>query len=283
VAGGTYTSSISGLASSTNYYAKAFVTNSAGTNLGEVVNFTTTAPSLVTDGLVLNLDAGNSSSYSGSGTTWTDLSGKGNNGTLVNSVTYNSGNQGTLVFDGNGYSSYTGAGPNPYISLARSTDFDFGSGDFSIEMWVYLTGGNVHPVLLSMNANPDVFNSVRISFWQGNLSVSHSYNGTSWESIPSGSFTAFPTNSWQNIIVSRISGNVTLYLNGTSKGTYSLPGSLMSNQETNIGTLSRSFIPVGYFNHSGNIAVTRFYKGRGLTSTEASTHFNLLKSRFGIQ
>lgn len=239
-------------------------------------------PSLVTAGLVLDLDAGNSASYAGTGTTWTDLSGRGNNGTLVNSVTYNSGNQGTLVFDGNGYSSYSGAGPNPYVSLARSTDFDFGSGDFSIEMWVYLTSGNGHPVLLSMNANANNFNSVRISYWQGNLAVSHSYNGTSWESFPTGNYTAFPTNTWQNIIVSRISGNVTLYLNGTSKGTYSLLGSLMSNQETNIGTLTRDFIPVGYFNHSGNIAVTRFYKGRGLTSAEASTHFNLLKSRFGL-
>ena len=45
VSGGTYTSSISGLASSTNYYAKAFVTNSAGTNFGNVVNFTTDAAS----------------------------------------------------------------------------------------------------------------------------------------------------------------------------------------------------------------------------------------------
>jgi len=282
-AAGTYTSTITGLTASTNYFAKSFIVNVAGTSYGDVVSFTTSAPSFVTDGLVLNLDAGNSASYAGTGTTWTDLSGKGNNGTLVNSVTYNSGNQGTLVFDGNGYSNYSGAGPNPYVSLARSTDFDFGSGDFSIEMWVYLTNGNGHPVFLTMNANPNTYNAVRISYYMGNLGVNHSYNGTSWESLSSGSYTSFPTNSWQNIIFSRISGNVTLYLNGTSTGTYSLPGSLMSNQETNIGTLTQSFIPVGYFNHSGNIAVTRFYKGRGLTSAEASTHFNLLKSRFGIQ
>ena len=43
-AAGTYTSSITGLASATNYFAKAFVTNSAGTNYGNVVNFTTTSP-----------------------------------------------------------------------------------------------------------------------------------------------------------------------------------------------------------------------------------------------
>jgi hypothetical protein len=47
-------------------------------------------PRIVTDGLVLALDAGNPKSYPGSGTTWTDLSGNGNNGTLVNGVGYNS-------------------------------------------------------------------------------------------------------------------------------------------------------------------------------------------------
>jgi hypothetical protein len=58
------------------------------------------SPKIVTNGLVLCLDAASQKSYPGSGTTWTDLSGKGNNGTLVNGVGYNSGNLGSLVFDG---------------------------------------------------------------------------------------------------------------------------------------------------------------------------------------
>jgi hypothetical protein len=58
------------------------------------------SPSLVLPGLVLCLDAANSKSYPGSGTTWSDLSGNGNNGTLVNGVGYNSSNLGSLVFDG---------------------------------------------------------------------------------------------------------------------------------------------------------------------------------------
>ena len=60
----------------------------------------TQAGGIVTDGLVLNLDAGNPQSYPGSGTTWTDLSGNGNNGTLLNGVGYDSDNGGSLVFDG---------------------------------------------------------------------------------------------------------------------------------------------------------------------------------------
>ena len=57
------------------------------------------SPRTVTDGLVLALDAGNTKSYSGSGTTWSDLSGKGNDGTLVNSPTYSNLNGGNFNFD----------------------------------------------------------------------------------------------------------------------------------------------------------------------------------------
>ena len=56
--------------------------------------------SIVTDGLVLCLDAGNRKSYVGTGVTWTDLSGRGNTGTLTNGPTYNSVNGGSIDLDG---------------------------------------------------------------------------------------------------------------------------------------------------------------------------------------
>jgi hypothetical protein len=57
-------------------------------------------PPIVTNGLVLNLDCGNRLSYPTSGTTWTDLSGNNNNGTLINGPTFNPNNLGSIVFDG---------------------------------------------------------------------------------------------------------------------------------------------------------------------------------------
>jgi hypothetical protein len=51
-------------------------------------------PKIVADGLVLCLDAGNPKSYTGSGTTWTDLSRNGNNGTLTNGPVFNTGDKG---------------------------------------------------------------------------------------------------------------------------------------------------------------------------------------------
>jgi hypothetical protein len=59
-----------------------------------------TGPNISTSGLVLALDAANTKSYPGSGTTWTDLSGNGNNGTLTNGPTFNSANGGNIVLDG---------------------------------------------------------------------------------------------------------------------------------------------------------------------------------------
>lgn len=57
-------------------------------------------PKTVTTGLILSLDAGNIKSYPGSGTTWNDLSGNGNTGTLINSPTFSSGSGGSIVFNG---------------------------------------------------------------------------------------------------------------------------------------------------------------------------------------
>ena len=58
------------------------------------------SPSIVTDGLVLCLDAANTKSYPGSGTTWTDISGKGYDGTLTNGPTFSSNYGGNIVLDG---------------------------------------------------------------------------------------------------------------------------------------------------------------------------------------
>lgn len=254
-----------------------FISNAQRTMFGGQNNYVAPVgpPALVTAGLVLNLNAGNTSSYPGSGTTWTDLSGKGNNGTLVNSVTYNSANQGYLVFNGNG--SYAGSGGyNPYVSLPRSTDLDFGADDFAVEMWAYTTTANPHPEYITLNVNSGSYAAFRMEYWNGNVNLLHSYNGTSHAN--GGSF-PITLNAWQHIAVSRIGGTVAVYVNGVLKITYSLPGSLIAQQDSRIGDFYGSN---GYYSFSGNIALVKIFKGKGLTSTEAATHFDLTKSRFGL-
>jgi hypothetical protein len=82
------------------------------------------SPKIVTDGLVLYLDAANSKSYPGSGTTWGDLSRSQNNGALVNGPTFSSANNGILTFNGSNQSAN--------MSAAAGT---FGTGDFTISFW----------------------------------------------------------------------------------------------------------------------------------------------------
>ena len=78
---------------------------------------------VVQDGLVLNLDAGASTSYSGSGTSWSDLSGNSNTGTLTNGPTYSSDNGGAIVFDGT----------DDYVSSINLSSYT----NLTIEMWIY--------------------------------------------------------------------------------------------------------------------------------------------------
>ena len=90
------------------------------------------SPTTVTSGLVLCLDAGNAKSYPGSGTVWTDLSGNGNTGTLINGPTYNSANGGSIVFDG----------VNDYANIGVGRGVNQFSGNFAVSVWVMrLSGG----------------------------------------------------------------------------------------------------------------------------------------------
>ena len=249
------------------FFLSAFASNAQRTMFGGQNNYVAPAgpPSLAST-IVLDLDAGNSASYAGTGTTWTDLSGKGNHGTLVNGVTYNSANQGYLVFNGNG----------PYVSLPKSTDFDFNTGDFTVENWIYMTPTNESSVYISLNVIGSNYAAFRMEHYNGRLYLSHSYDGTSY--VNAGNF-VFTRNAWQHIVVSRIDGSAVVYVNGVSKLTYSLPGSLIAQQNSQIGNLGRSN---SYYSFSGNIATTKIYKGKGLTSTEVTTQFDLTKSRFSL-
>ena len=261
------------------FFFTAFISNAQRTMFSGQNNFVAPVvvapPALVTEGLVLNLDAGNASSYNGTGTTWLDLSDKRNNGTLVNTITHNTTNPGYLIFNANGNGIAQG-GRNPYVSLPQSTDFDFGTGDFTLEMWAYTTTANAHPDFITINANTSMYAAIRIEYWNNNLIVFHSYDGNSHVT---GASVPFTLNSWQQIVVSRISGSVKLYLNGDIKSTYSLPGSLLAQQETRIGDLRGS---LGFYSFSGNISIVKMFKNKGLTDTEVTNHFNLTKSRFGL-
>ena len=95
------------------------------------------SPRIVTDGLVLCLDAANKRSYPGTGTTWTDLKGE-NNGTLTNGPTFDSSNKGSIVFDGT----------NDYINCGNGSEFSI-TEQITLICWMKKTSNSGYHHLIS--------------------------------------------------------------------------------------------------------------------------------------
>ena len=85
------------------------------------------SPRIVRDSLAFYLDAANTKSYPGSGTTWTDISGKGTNATLTNGPTFNSGNIGSIALDGT----------NDYLLNSNAGVLPDGTDLFTLSIWMY--------------------------------------------------------------------------------------------------------------------------------------------------
>ena len=219
------------------------------------------SPRIVTDGLVLALDAGNTKSYPGSGTTWTDLSGKGNNGALtsMNGNNYNSANGGYLDFDGS----------IDQINCGSSDDFAFGTGEFTIEFW----------------CNPDALGSAGIisissdgSFSSTNWQFRYHSSNVRWLYSSTASITSSSTVSageWTQIVATRSGTALTLYINAVSEATGSSSANL---SDTGVLRIGRNRDGNSYFD--GKISNVKLYKGKALTAAEVLQNYNATKGRY---
>ncbi|MHA8094583.1 LamG-like jellyroll fold domain-containing protein [Aquirufa lenticrescens] len=224
-------------------------------------------------GLVMNLDAGDPLSYSGSGNMWTDLTGNGNNGTILSPNSYNAVNGGYLQLSvGNG------------ISLpATSTDFNFTSGDFAIEIWAKPIAA--YQTLISLNTLSSGWSALRLESGQsdGQISLLQSSAFTSWDVNFQNSQVDFTRNNWHQILLSRVSNNLIIYVDGVSKITVASAPSLKSNTPgSSLNTIGSMTSGSSYGSYSGIIAIVRVYKGNGLTANQALENYKAVKSRFGL-
>jgi hypothetical protein len=225
----------------------------------------------VTSNLVLYFDPSNPSSYSGSGTTITDLSGNGRNGTMSN-ISFTS-----PYFTYNGTSSQ--------ISIADNAALEPGSGDWTMEVWVNQ----------SVSGNDVVLGK----FDPGGLTVDVSYsirttNTTYYAQIGSGSgsgSTLFvnSTNyvgtigSWSQIVYvfTNVAANtLQTFVNGSSIGTvsHSLPSILNTSSNLYIGSYNNGEYSQWF---DGKIGITRLYN-RALTAPEVLQNYNADKSKYGL-
>ena len=231
-------------------------------------------PRIVTDGLVLALDAGNTKSYPGSGTTWTDLSGNNNHGTLVNGVSYTENNRGALVFDGS----------NDYIST-QNYDLDFGTQSFSLCALVNSNSISSAQKIINKgqsSAFPSgsvgyslrfIDSVARFSVWDGtnNINISSS---------------TLQSNTWYHIVgvCNRTTGTCDLYINGllaTSANIENLGSISIPEAELTIGNLERGSYAADNEFFNGKISNVQIYN-KILTSQEVQQNFNATRSRFGI-
>lgn len=228
-------------------------------------------PNIVKDGLVLYLDAGSPNSYINgiSDTSWKDISGNANNGTLVNGPTFNSGNGGSIVFDG----------IDDRVSKVGAVDT---GQNFTVNVWIYPTLMNSQKAIIG-NGYPYTNRIGWLLATSGGVANTFFLSIGSDNSYRTAAANTLILNTWQYItaVVTNGGGTITLYLNGQTTGTANssiTSGTITySNTEFNIGIRSLSN-PNPY---AGRISQTTIYN-RALSSTEIQQNFNATRARFGI-
>ena len=203
---------------------------------------------------VLYLDAGNTKSYPGSGTTWTDLSGNGNHGTLTNGPTFNSANGGSIVFDG--VDDYVNA---PVAKMAS----------VSFSCWGKTQANLSQPMLFNAGPNlvgPDLF------FYTGRVS----WNTWEGNANPFGQIPASASNGmWHHYaIVNDATSTAKLYYDNILYGSASYRNASVYNNLT-IGGNVNSYM------WNGSISGFSVYN-RALSAAEISTNFNATRGRYGL-
>jgi hypothetical protein len=222
-------------------------------------------PKIVTDGLVLALDAADRTSYPGSGTAWNDLAGS-NNGTLTNGPTFNSGNGGSIVFDGT----------NDYVRLINN---NLNIGELTICAWVNFSDTNNETY--STITNKETSNINR-NWWLG-LSPNGKFTfirSVSGVDTPLISDITPSLNQWYFISATNDTQPIfKIYINGGLNRVSSLSGTLStSGTFAWIGTYSEN---IGLYPMDGKISNIQIYN-KALTASEVLQNYDATKKRFGL-
>ena len=226
------------------------------------------SPKVVTDGLVLYLDAANSKSIVSGSTTWNDLSRGNNNGTLVNSPAFNSSNGGSIVFDG----------VDDYVNCG--TINDLGSINRTINIWFKVItlslGGAKRIISLVTDDTGATDTPAFTAAYATSLStLAFGFGGTPYngyiQNVP------FVLNTWINLCCSINSNTLNAYINGAFIGSATNTGSVGVNQIIYLGRYNNFFGQYG----NVNISQTSIYN-RALTAQEVLQNYNATKTRFGL-
>ena len=223
------------------------------------------SPKIVTNGLVLCLDAANTKSYVSGSTIWNDISKGGNTGTLTNGPTFSSANGGSIVFDGT----------NDYINCGNSTSLSITS-NIALSTWI-----NSTTLFSAQNFPPFIIKGINISYMLYGNSSTNQVRLRIGDNMAANVIDAVSTiaiNSWYNIVGTYDGTNMRIYINGTLDNTKSRTGTIpVGSDSVYIG-----YNPVGEaLVYNGRIAQTQIYN-RALSATEIKQNYNATKGRYGL-
>ena len=219
-------------------------------------------PDMVQDGLVLSLNANDRLSYISGSTTWNDVSGQGNNGTLTNGPTFNSANGGNIVFDG----------VDDSVTVPNGNVFFSGKSQVTVCVWFKLTSGFV-PNLINIPTGTGSFFSIE------NSSTTSTDLKTYFNNNNPTTF-SFTLNTITCLVSIFNSGIVTTYKDGVLVDTKNNSSSVMGNAGTSNLVIGRwGWVFSNSIN--GNVYSTQIYN-RALSAQEVQQNYNALKSRFNL-
>jgi hypothetical protein len=251
----------------------AFIYNRALTQAEVLQNYNATKErfGIVRDGLVLHLDAGNTDSYPGNGTTWTDLTTNGNNGTLTNGTTFDSANGGSILFDGT----------NDYVNLGSNSSYNL-SNNFTLSCWVnpsQLGHGNGDELCSLATGSPAPYISYGLE-WMDTGRFRFSIGNTSNQFLNYLSNSTYSLNNWYNVVGTYDGSTIRLYVNNVLQNSTSVSTTVTysANQMT-VGTWFYDISPSNAL--TGRISHVKIYN-RALTASEIQQNFNATRGRYGL-
>jgi hypothetical protein len=236
-------------------------------------------PNIITDSLVLHLDAANSKSYPGSGTTWNDLSRNQNNFSLINSPSYDGQ---SLIFNGS----------NQRADCINTTLGAFGTGSFTFEYILYTngTGSSVYTTVICKRGKVTTIGQAGNNGFADRIGAGIFF---AQDSNPTGSRTTDIELTYVTPLNKLI--YITQVVNKDSTGLIASGSTYINNKLT--ATSNVTFNGDGSVNNgntmrlmfcdgegaylSGSLYIVKAYN-KALSITEINQNYNAVKSRFNI-
>lgn len=214
----------------------------------------THSPRIITSGLVLALDAADINSYPGTGTTWYDLSGNGNDGTLTNGPTFDAREQGSISFDGS----------NDYVTFS-----EIELTSWTISYWFYHVG-------TANEMTVGEFNTTNNRFYHRDTGTSYRLRVHNNDNVSVGDMViGDKREQWTHLAYSMTTGQIRGWVNGNLE----LDTTTANTPNFIFDTIGLPYTSTYYW--KGRIGPLTIHT-RQLTSDEVLQNFNATKSRFGL-